>query len=227
MDQTPADRTRNWLRETMDATGMTASEWAAKAGVSRATIFRALKPGYQFTTSRRTLQMLAAAAGVDHPDIEAHAAPPGSCDLPIRYEVAAGAWRAVDEQVDVPYGHIRVERVSPYEHFAQWAERVVGDSYNKVVPEGSLVHVVDAVDMQYQPRHGDTVVVVRRRAQGAFEERSLKQIEIGRDGEVSLWPRSHNPRWSEPLELMAGLREGEDVEILIAGKVIRSYQVFD
>jgi hypothetical protein len=142
--------------------------------------------------------------------------------LPIRYEVAAGAWHAVDEVADEELGFADAPRIPGYEQFPQWYERVRGDSFNRKIPDGALVHVVDAIAMGYAPKHEDVVVVMRRRAGGAFFERSVKQVELSAAG-ILLWPRSFNEKWSKPLDLTQGLSEGEDASVEIVGKVLRAY----
>lgn len=143
--------------------------------------------------------------------------------LPIRFTVAAGAWEPVEDWRDEPLGFEEAHRVPAYDSFPQWLERVVGDSYNKKIPDGSLIHVVDAVALGYAPTHGDTVVVCRRRAQKAFVERSVKEVVLTPFG-IELWPRSFNPKWDQPLNYTVGAKDGEEIEVEIVGKVIRSYQ---
>lgn len=143
--------------------------------------------------------------------------------LPIRGQVAAGAWLATDDiaQEEPVLAPALIDGDAP-----QWLERVNGDSMDRLIPPGALIHVLDAIALGYVPRHGDLVVVVRRRAQGAFLERSLKQIAINGAGAVELWPRSHNPRWSTPLSPIAGAEGNDDVVVEIAGKVVRAYLEF-
>lgn len=147
---------------------------------------------------------------------------PAMITLPIRYEVAAGPWRAVDELSQEPLGWSEAQSF-PNLPYPQWLERVVGDSFDREIPDGALIHVVDAVAMGYAPRHGDVVVVTRTAAQGGFVERTVKQIEI-KKGQVELWPRSHNPKWSAPLAIADGAKQ--DTVVQIAAKVLRSYKVF-
>jgi len=145
--------------------------------------------------------------------------------LPIRYEVAAGAWLATDEAVDEPLGVHRAQLVEGYERWPQWLERVRGDSYNRFIPDGALIHVVDAIAMGYEPAHEDVVVVVRTRAQGAFRERTVKQVVLAPEG-IQLWPRSYNDKWSQPLDVGEdmNLENGDTVEIV--AKVLRAYVSF-
>lgn len=146
--------------------------------------------------------------------------------LPIRFEVAAGSWHAADELRQEPLGNYEeAHLVEEYDQFPQWIEKVVGDSYNLKIPHGSLIHVVDAVAMGYAPRHGHTVVVQRTRAQGAFVERSLKEVVRTPFG-VELWPRSYNPKWDQPLNYLDGAGNNDDVQVEIVGRVVRAYLQF-
>lgn len=142
--------------------------------------------------------------------------------LPIAHEVAAGLWMPADEVRDEPIGYYDAHFLQEYEHFQQWLEAVSGDSMDRMLPSGALIHVVDAIAMGYSAKHGDLVVVVRRRAQGAFVERSVKQVEMTAEG-IELWPRSHNARWSEPLTMRDGMNDTDDAEVEIVGKVVQAY----
>lgn len=146
---------------------------------------------------------------------------PRSVTLPIRYRVEAGAWYEIDDAHE-PYGHRDVPASPRFSSFTQWLEEVSGDSLDLLIRPGSLVHVIDAIDMGYVAADGDVVVVERRR--GGTRERTLKQVEVtGR--KTLLWPRSSNPRWSEPLDLSSGLTASEsDVEVEIVGLVIADFR---
>ncbi len=151
------------------------------------------------------------------------AAPPvGEVMLPIRANVGAGPWLAVEEISDEPIGWAPAHVIPEYAAWPQWLERVQGDSYNRFIPNSALVHVVDTQAMGYEARHDDVVVVVRSRAQGAFIERTLKQVALTPQG-IELWPRSYNEKWSAPLKLTEDLRADEDASVQIVGKVLRAY----
>lgn len=150
---------------------------------------------------------------------------PDTQSLAIRFTVSAGTWAPVEDWRDEPLGYAEAHVVKAYAEFPQWLERVVGDSYDRRIPDGALIHVVEAVAMGYAPSHGDTVVVVRKRAQGAFVERSVKEVVLTPFG-IELWPRSHNPKYDQPLHYSKDLRAGEDADVEIAGKVIRAYVDF-
>lgn len=148
-----------------------------------------------------------------------------SIQLPVIHEVAAGAWRAEDEvRQDEPYGYYEAVVEPEYQDVRQWLELVRGQSMTRLgLTDGALVHVLDAIDLRYQPRHGDLVIVVRTRAQGAFVERSVKQVELTPTG-VQLWGRSYDERYNVPLSLTDGLPDGaDDVSVQIVGKVLRAY----
>lgn len=146
--------------------------------------------------------------------------------LPIRYEVAASGFLERDELPQRPYGFHTVPSVAPYSGAPQWLERVVSDSMDLLLPVGSLVHVVDTIALEYEPRHGDVVIVERSRAQGALVERTIKQVALTPTG-PELWPRSHNPRHQQAIALHDGDDRSDDVTVQIVGKVIRSYMFFE
>jgi len=64
------------------------------------------------------------------------------------------------------------------------------------------------------------VEVERIRFQGRERELTLKQVELTPKG-VVLWPRSTNPRWKQPLHILADGDAGDDVEVRIRGWVIK------
>lgn len=143
--------------------------------------------------------------------------------LTIRERVQAGAWLAAD---DLDQGEARAlpsARDPRFPHAEQWLAEVVGDSVDLLrIYDGDLVHCIEATGIGYQPRTGDVVVVERLRFQGAERELTIKQVEVESDGKVILWPRSSNPRWNGPMQLVEGLRDGEVVEIRIRALVIAS-----
>lgn len=143
--------------------------------------------------------------------------------LPVRYKVQAGLWFEPDGEEPAEDLLLPVLPLPKYAAFPQWLEKVVGDSANMRLSDGCYIHVVDAIELGYAPKHDDWVVVVRERDQGAVRERTVKQVEVGADGQVRLWPRSTNPRWQEPVDFRAGARPGEDVTAEIVGLVVGSY----
>lgn len=216
------------LAEILQERDLNPSALARQAGLPRDAV-RDILTGRSKHPRADTIAKLAAALGVDAGSLIGIGAvaglpnaPTAEQELPIRWEVAGGQWLAQDDLRDEPYGYHTSLRVKGYERIPQWLERVRGDSMSKRLPDGALVHVLDAIALRYEPRHGDLVVVVRSRAQGAFIERSIKEVALTPRG-VELWPRSYNPRWREPLHLTQGVEDGDDVDVQIAAWVYTAY----
>lgn len=213
---------RVWMLGVMERTGWSARQWASEAGVAATTIQRAIKPDYPFVTSSRTLEKLARAANEPAPDVTEPSGPiVKPTFLPIRYEVGAGMWRAI-EDLSQPYGTAPVAADPAFAGFAQWLERVVSDSMDREYPVGSLLHVVDAAAVGYVARQGDHVIVERRRNGGGLVERTVKEAVYGPKG-LELWGRSNDPRWNKPIAIVDGI-DDESLEAEIVGLVIGSYR---
>lgn len=157
--------------------------------------------------------------------------------LHVRHRARAGHWYEIETEEPPVQGSFAVAPDPRFSRWPQWLEQVEGDSANKKIPAGHYAHVVDAIEMGYAPRHDDWVIVERRRDQGATRERSIKQVVIRPDGAVELWPRSTNPKWSQPLRLNTGHarivsvggvtpESGEEIEVEIVGLVIGAYDPF-
>lgn len=221
---TTPESIRQWLLDTLTQTGLTVKAWATEAGVAPSTIHRAMKPGYEFVTSSRTLSKLASAAGVAAPDAVLQGEPQrvGAAFLPIRYEVGAGLWQELtDSQVFLGTGSVAPDPA--YSGFPQWLERVQGDSMDREYRNGDLVHVVDAVAIGYAAQHGDHVILVRRRISGGEVERTIKEVVRTPRG-IEFWPRSTNPRWNKPIVLSDGIDQDDSSEVEVAGLVVGSYR---
>lgn len=137
--------------------------------------------------------------------------------LVVSHEVQAGAFRQVFD-VDEPLGEELVALHPAFPTERQWLARVRGDSMNLRAPEGALAHVVDAIDIRYVPQDGHMVEVERRTAGGQMIERTLKEVRWNA-GVIELWPRSSNPKWSEPVVLTDA--PADDVEVVIVGLVVQ------
>jgi len=187
------------------------------------------------------LQKLASTLGVDLPYLTGTSDAPGEPtelpprrlqELTIRGRVQAGTWTSVDHGVQEPYG-VEVLPTDPqFPHARQWLDIVVGDSMDKArIFDGDLIRVVDAADIGYAPRPGDIVVVERTSADGSMVERSVKQVQVGRGGVVTLHPRSTNPAHQSPLQLSLPQNPEEDgfsrdYEVCITGLVRQAIRQF-
>lgn len=219
-----AERIRQWMRQVMREKALTSAAWARMAKINRSTINRAINPDYQYITSTVTLSKLARAANVAPPSLD----PPQlgrevATQLPIRHEVGAG-WRAVDDVGQRAYGFAPVLADPAYSGFPQWLERVVGDSMDLEYPPGTLLHVVDTIELGYAARAGDHVIVQRTR-DGGDAERSVKEFAFGPGGVKKLISRSSNPRWANhPIVLNPDGRDLEHFQVEIVGLVLGSYR---
>jgi hypothetical protein len=218
---------RQWLEETMAETGMSAPAWAKRAGLAPSTIQRALKPDYAFVTSSRTLAKLASVANRPPPELnlspDAQVAP---AFLQVRHKVQAGHWLEYDDISQVAISAPKPVAPDPkYSNSDQWLELVVGDSIDKSIGDGGFAHVVSAIDLNYEPVDGDLVVVERIRAGGLLRERTIKRVAVRPEGTTELHPDSTNSR-HRPLTLTDGTAIGEEIEVLIVGKVIGAYVSF-
>lgn len=215
---------RSWMEKVLQSGKFaSAREWAKAAGVNPSAVQRPLSEDYGYVVSTKTLNALAEAAGQPAPTFADVPWGDNVRPLPILHEVAAGGFHRRDELRQTPLGRARVVLVPLVDHRDQWLERVVSDSMDRKIPVGSLVHVVSAIATRYSPRTGDIVIVERRAAQGSMVERTVKEVEV-LPGGVQLWPRSHNPAYQRPVELMDGANHADDTtEVEIVGKVVRAY----
>jgi transcriptional regulator with XRE-family HTH domain len=220
-----------YLRHLIEVTKKKPTELARLIGVSQTTLTRPLNNrDHKYAVKFQTLQDLSERTGVPLPESLVSARhqglgkAPEDLRLPIRYEVAAGGFLPRDDLPQQPYGYRTVAAVPPYERDPQWLERVVSDSMNRLIPEGAIIHVVDAKSIRYRATHGDVVVVERAYAQGSLVERTVKQVELTPEGPM-LWPRSYNPRWNAAIPLLDG-HEDPDVTVEIAARVLRAYTFF-
>jgi AraC-like DNA-binding protein len=213
-----AAQIREWLQETLAREpGLTVEKWAQRAGIAKSTIFRAMKPEYEFVTSSKTLGKLASAVGVDPPSFASNVNL-ARLELPVRYRVQAGLWYENEADQPPEQRQLSVRADPRFEDVPQWLEEVVGDSANLKIPAGHYIHVIDAIALGYVPKHGDWVVVERHRDQGGVRERTVKQVDI-KDGQIRLAYRSSNPKWVGFVDVTAGCRPGGDTEVVIVGKV--------
>jgi len=67
---------------------------------------------------------------------------------------------------------------------------------------GDIAHIVELVGSGVNLNTGMIVEVTRYRAGGALREITLKEVEVADDGRMTLWPRSSNPKWQEPIRLI-------------------------
>jgi transcriptional regulator with XRE-family HTH domain len=150
---------------------------------------------------------------------EAVAAPPVEVRrVPVLGIVQAGAWAEVFDDEPQPLDWVVFDEPA-YARTEAFALIVRGPSVDLFYPDGSRVICIPATSTGIQD--GDFVVVRRRR--GAFAETTLKQIQLGKDGDIELWPRSSDPAFQEPIRLSETRDPEESPEVLAV--VVARYDV--
>lgn len=137
--------------------------------------------------------------------------------MPVRFRVQAGSWMELDATLDDIITTIPLSRDPAYPATRQqYAVQILGDSMDRIFPEGSYAVVVDA-DGQ-RPLNNDLVIV--RRTQRGLVERTVKRyVETAAGAELR--PESTDPKY-KPLRL-----EGDDeTTIEIEAFVIGRYDKF-
>ena len=173
------------MKVLMRERGVSNNALAGKVGVSEATIRQAINLGVG-RLGADTIYKIARELGatveslLEEPDL--HSGGQALDRLPVRYRVGGGAWVEVDDYAQGDYGAIEISPDPRFPFNMQWLEQVEGDSMNRIYPEGTYLHVVDAIYLGYEPKEGDVVIVERSRDGGLLKERSAKQVHVRRGG---------------------------------------------
>ena len=140
----------------------------------------------------------------------------GQGSMPVKYRVQAGSWLEVDGQNDDIVTTIPFSRDPAYPASReQYAVQIVGDSMDRVFPDGSYAIVV-AADGQ-EPVHNDLLVV--RRTMRGLVERTVKRYFVTPKG-AELRPESHDARF-KPLPLEGDSDTTIEVEAFVIGRYER------
>ena len=128
--------------------------------------------------------------------------------IPVVGAVQAGHWRAAVEQLEeqrsVPY-----VAPSAFRQFSCVAFDVVGHSMDRVYPHGSTLIAITYEELGRDPRPGERVIV-QRYAHDEVEA-SCKELRIGSQGHLELWPLSTRAEHQKPL--FYPVKNGETVVI--------------
>ncbi|MFT8551024.1 MAG: S24 family peptidase [Acetobacter okinawensis] len=149
--------------------------------------------------------------------------------VPVIGKVQAGLWQ---DALEIPFNErysISIPDVGDYPGLPRYGLKVAGDSMNRVFPEGTTVVIINFSDLGRLPRYGEYVVAERRCPDRDCFEATVKAVEIRGDGSVLLWPKSTNPEFQTPIELLSGGWEDGDgwgvPDVIIKGLVVAVYQV--
>lgn len=105
----------------------------------------------------------------------------------------------------------------------QFALRIIGNSINKLAPDGHFAVCVNYEDARSSIQDGDVVVVERRRA--GLTEATIK-IARGEPGKWELWPHSTDPDHQSHIRLNAKDNrdlDNKDTEVEVIALVIGFY----
>lgn len=131
----PKERSRQWLKKVMAATGLNAVQLAEQAGLSPTTITRAKKSDHQFALSFRTIAKISAATGIPEPSEKADRA------FGFAEEALTPIDYGTDSQTSLPPNQIDYQLHSKALDLAGY---LPGDFLR--------------IDMSIQPRPGDAVI---------------------------------------------------------------------
>lgn len=157
------DQIRGWLRSGLQDTGLTIAELSRRSGVNKATIYRAMKDGYEFVPSTRTMEKLNAAimGAIRDQSISTISRSFGPVGATVEsiYDIRAG----IPETDDWPSYQSPFLYSQEIAEDLQFAGRISDHSANKIFNPGDFVHGVFAKALDTVPlKPGDFVVVARR-----------------------------------------------------------------
>lgn len=221
------------IRERLDELGITPRAASLRAGLGPDAI-RTILDGRSKSPRGERLQALARALECDIRYLLGATKSPGKAvmptalphSLPLKYRLAAGAWRAEDEEQIYPgheQGYFAAIATAAFDQHPQWLEVVLGDWFGALIPDSYFVQVQDAVSLKYVPQQNDVVVVVRTRANGTFKERSLRKVVIAGD-QISLITMPAAVHNTSVAIYPSGDEADETVEIV--GRVVWAHRPF-
>ena len=220
---TPGER----LRQKRQERGLSAEDLAARVGRSVSAVRNQENGtnGIPATLARKYAAALGTTAGwILYGDDTPEPAPAlFLTGLPLIGPVQAGAWLALDDTAQDEPEVLPAARDRRYPHAPQWLREVRGDSMNaRNIFPGDLAHIVDVTAAGISLNTGMIVEVTRSRDGGALREITLKEVEVTPDG-ILLWPRSTNPRWTNPIDLD---HPSGDVEVQVTGLLLAAIRRF-
>lgn len=231
------DEIRRWLRVMIKMSGLSATALSKRANLAPSTINRFLNdPEVKHILSASTLSKIESAAAHAYEErvkitygqgIDAYSAHnPGYPDdeqseliniskLPLVRVVGAVEAGSFKEAIEWP----------PSEHYAvpslqfkqflydpKFALEVRGTSMDLLYPEGTILICVPLVHVDRNPVPGERVVVRRRMPNGLIEA-TVKELQLDREGNAWLWPRSSDPSHQQPLPFTSPGNEEEDIAV--------------
>jgi transcriptional regulator with XRE-family HTH domain len=202
------------LRQAREAKFRTAKAFADKLGIPQSTYTR--QELGQNGLRRDVARKYANALGVTVEWLVFGVSEPGE-SIRIVGNVRAGHWA---EALELPEDEQVGFFAPPLEGFqdrARFGLRVVGHSMDRLYPPGSVVDCVEIREGDLEP--GCRFIVERVDKDGMIEA-TVKELQVGLDGQWLLYPRSHHPDHQSPV-----VWDPENTEsVRIVALVVGSYQ---
>lgn len=192
------------IRRRRKQKNLTIGELADAAGLSQGFLSRVERG--ERALSMPALADVAAALECSQSDLLSATLPP--VDVPVREievigEVQGGVWREALEWPEEDRFRLVVHANPAFAQFPQFGLVVKGTSMNELYPHGTIAVCVRLLHLGRDPRSGEKVVVLRRSDHGDEMEATIKEFRHHADGSFWLWPRSTDPAFQQPLQLLA------------------------
>lgn len=200
----------NRINELAKERGMTHDDMAAHLGVNRVTVSDRARGAVPLRQDWG--QRFADMFGVPLADIFAKPLTSGMRAVPISLELQAGNWSDQSFEPD-KFGNIVIPDDPAYRSMSLYAGRIIGESMNKIYPNGSIV-----ILSRKQDRPGEIVTGkryhIRRTRGGQLIEQTIKTLVKDAKGQYWMQPESDSPEFAAvPLE------SGPEETIEIIGRV--------
>lgn len=209
----------NWIAQGLQQPGKSAPA-LAKLLFKAPAYVKALASGKK--PNAREAEIIAEYLGVKPPQDETPPAPAAIALTPrlvpykIIGEVAAGVW--LDTEADEFVAEeIELPEDPRFPNDKQFVLRVRGTSINRKAPHGALVRCLDLFAAPREPAEGDWVVA--RRQRGRTFETTVKELRSGPSG-MELWPSSTDPKWQDPVPLVDGTINDEEMSVVVIAFVL-------
>ena len=201
-----------WLKAELDKPGRSQSALARFLGLDQSSVNRMCKGTRQIKAleAEKIHAYLAATAQAGDGKLNHETRQVPASRLKVVGVVEAGSWREVAfaEDFDPP----TLEAPAPIVESGAFALRVAGPSMDKLYRDGTYIVV--------EPWHGGPLpvgrrVVVEREKPDGTVETTVKELVMGSDGELELWPRSNHPAHQTPVPY----KDVDGVTVRLIGRV--------
>lgn len=208
----------DWLKAGLKQPGKTQKGLADALRIDATAVSKML-------SGKRRLQLhevpkASAYLGIDPPGRDQQAnhlvafAHPTTDSVPLRKIAAGGVWREKDKPMMLEPVAIPVVPEPRLRGLKQYATRIDGTDFNKMLRPGDYAILVSFREMRASPHDGDIVEVERRH--GDLVETAIRRVRL-HGSQVELWPESTEAEWQTPLRLTNGVKDQVEITGLYVG----------